>query len=250
MIEIIPAIDLIDGKCVRLSQGNFSRQVTYGDDPLEVAGRFEAAGFKRVHIVDLDGAKEGEPKNIKVLGSIAANTLLTIDFGGGIKTDDDIQSVFDTGAQIASIGSVSVNDPKRFFSWLEKYGSDKILLGADVREEKLAINGWQTSTDIDVFGFLERYFSQGVSQAFVTDIARDGLLQGPSVTCYAKILERVPDLKLTASGGVKTLQDIRELEGLGCAGVIVGKAIYEETICLEDLAMYNSNALETNNSLS
>lgn len=249
MIEIIPAIDLIGGKCVRLSQGDFSRQVTYSDDPLEVARRFEVAGFKRVHIVDLDGARDGKPRNVSLLSSIVTNTSLTIDFGGGIKTDDDIRSVFDAGAQIVSIGSVAVKNPKRFFGWLEEYGSDKILLGADIRGGKLAINGWQTTTDVDVFEFLEQYFSQGVSQAFVTDIACDGLLQGPSVTCYTQILRRLPGLELIASGGVRTLRDISELEDLGCTGVIVGKAIYEETIRLEDLAMYNKDALEKNNSL-
>ncbi len=235
MIEIIPAIDLIDGKCVRLVQGDFAQKKIYSESPLETAREFEAAGLRHVHIVDLDGAKNGKVANLKVLETIAANTNLTIDFGGGIKTDEDIQSVFDAGAKMASTGSVAVKNAEKFFEWLEKYGSEKILLGADVRGEQLAINGWQTETEIEILTFLKEYFEKGVSQTFVTDIARDGLLEGSSNALYAKILREMPDLKLIASGGVSKIEDIYELENIGCAGVIIGKAIYEGKIKLEEL---------------
>lgn len=235
MIEVIPAIDLIDGKCVRLAQGDFSRQKIYHENPLEAAKEFEAAGLKRLHIVDLDGAKLGKVSNLKILEKIAANTDLTIDFGGGIKTDEDIQSVFDAGAKMAGIGSMAVKNSDKFFSWLEKYGSDKILLGADVRNEKLAINGWQTETNLEILPFLKNYFGKGVHHVFVTDITRDGLLQGSANRLYAKILKSLPRLNLIASGGVSSINDIVELEKIGCAGVIVGKAIYEGKIKLQDL---------------
>jgi phosphoribosylformimino-5-aminoimidazole carboxamide ribotide isomerase len=235
MIEIIPAIDVIDGKCVRLSNGDFERKTVYRNNPLEVAKEFESIGLRRLHIVDLDGAKHGKVTNLTVLETIANRTNLTIDFGGGIKTDHDIQAVFDAGASIASIGSVAVKEPEKFFSWLKKYGSGKILLGADVNGEKLAINGWQTGTEIDVFAFLESCFAKGVTQFFCTDISKDGLLQGASVELYRKITERLPNLKLIASGGVGKIEDVYELEKIGCSGVIIGKAIYEGRINLKDL---------------
>ena len=236
MIEIIPAIDLIDGKCVRLTQGDFTRKTIYNENPLKVAVEFEAAGLKRLHIVDLDGAKNGKVVNLNVLETIARSTNLTIDFGGGIKTDDDVQAVFDAGAAMASIGSVAVKDAERFFAWLEKYGGEKILLGADVNDEKLAINGWQTATEIEIVPFLRDYYAKGVTQSFVTDISKDGLLQGSSNALYKKILEAIPELKLIASGGVSRIEDVDELEKIGCAGVIVGKAIYEGKINLKQLA--------------
>lgn len=239
MIEIIPAIDLIDGKCVRLSQGDFSQKKIYRENPLEAAQEFENAGLKRLHIVDLDGAKNGRVTNLKVLETIAENTNLTIDFGGGIKTDEDIQSVFDAGAQMASIGSVAVKNAEKFFAWLEKYGGEKILLGADVKGEKLAINGWQTETEIEIIPFLREYAAKGVTQTFVTDISKDGLLQGSSNELYAKILREIPAVKLIASGGVSKIEDVDELEKIGCSGVIIGKAIYEGRIKLEDLAKAN-----------
>jgi phosphoribosylformimino-5-aminoimidazole carboxamide ribotide isomerase len=235
MIEIIPAIDLIEGKCVRLRQGDFAQKKIYSEHPLETAKEFENAGLKRLHIVDLDGAKNGKVTNIHVLEKIAANTNLTIDFGGGIKSDEDIKSVFDAGAQLASIGSVAVKSAEKFFSWLEKYGGEKILLGADVKDKKLAINGWQTETEIEILPFLREYFAKGVVQSFVTDISKDGLLQGSSNDLYAEILREIPDLKLIASGGVSRIEDIHELEKIGCAGVIVGKAIYEGKIKLEEM---------------
>ncbi len=240
MIEIIPAIDVIDGKCVRLTQGDFAQKVIYNEKPLEVAKTFESCGLKRLHIVDLDGAKSGQIKNLQVLETIAANTNLTIDFGGGIKTDDDIESVFNAGAKMASIGSVAVKDAEKFVRWVERYGGEKILLGADVKDEKLAINGWQTPTEIEITAFLRDYFGKGVTQAFVTDISKDGLLQGSANALYAKILAAIPELKLIASGGVSRIEDIFELERIGCAGVIVGKAIYEGRIGIAELGTLNA----------
>jgi len=234
MIEIIPAIDLIDGKCVRLSQGDFARKKIYSENPSAVAEQFEAAGLKRLHVVDLDGAKSGRISNLKTLEVIARRTNLTIDFGGGIKTDADIKSVFDAGAKMAGVGSVAATDAEKFFAWLEHYGSEKILLGADVKGDKLAINGWQTWTEIEIIPFLKNYFARGVSQVFVTDISKDGLLRGTSSALYARILTELPGLKLIASGGASSLEDIRELDKIGCAGAIVGKAIYEGKIRLSE----------------
>lgn len=238
MIEIIPAIDLIDGKCVRLSQGDFNRKKIYNENPVEVAKEFEVAGIKRLHVVDLDGAKNGKVTNLKVLETIAAHTNLTIDFGGGIKTDADVQSVFDAGAQMASIGSVAVKDAERFFGWLEKYGGEKFLLGADVKDKKIAINGWQTATNLEILPFLHDYFERGARQVFCTDISKDGLLEGSANELYAEILTHLPQLKLIASGGVSRIEDIDALEKIGCAGVIVGKAIYEGNIKLEELKRF------------
>lgn len=233
MIEIIPAIDLIDGKCVRLAQGDFARQKIYSENPLEVAQAFEDADLKRLHIVDLDGAQRGKLTNLKVLETIAAKTNLAIDFGGGIKTNEDLKSVFDAGAQIASIGSIAVKEPEKFFLWLETHGAEKILLGADVKNKLLAINGWQTETAIEILPFLREYFAGGVTQTFVTDISKDGLLAGAANELYAEIGREIPALRLIASGGVSSMEDIRELEKIGCAGVIVGKAIYEGRIKLK-----------------
>ena len=236
MIEIIPAIDLIEGKCVRLAQGDFARKKIYNENPLEVAKEFESFGLKRLHIVDLDGAKTGKIVNLKILETIAANTNLTIDFGGGIKSDADIESVFDAGATMASIGSVAVKDAEKFFNWLEKYGGRKILLGADVKGGKVAINGWQTATDLEIVSFLRSYFERGGRQAFCTDVSKDGLLEGAANDLYREILRETPDLKLIASGGVSSIEDVFELDEIGCSGVIVGKAIYEGKIKLKELA--------------
>lgn len=235
MIEIIPAIDLIEGKCVRLAQGDFAQKKVYGENPLETAKRFESFGLKLLHIVDLDGAKNGKVTNLNVLETIARNTDLIIDFGGGIKTDEDLKAVFDAGAEMAGIGSVAVKNAEKFFEWLEKYGSEKILLGADVKGKNLAINGWQTETEIEILQFLREYFDKGVTQSFVTDISKDGLLQGSANELYAEIIREIPDLKLIASGGVSRIEDIYELEKIGCTGVIIGKAIYEGRIKLEEM---------------
>ncbi len=235
MIEIIPAIDLIDGKSVRLTQGDFAAKKIYDENPLDTARAFADVGLKRLHIVDLDGAKSGKITNLKTLETIAANTNLTIDFGGGIKTDEDIESVFNAGAKMANIGSIAVKDAAKFFEWLEKYGSEKILLGADVRNGKLVIDGWQTTTELEILPFLKSYCERDVTQFFCTDISKDGLLQGTSNELYAQILEHLPNLNLIASGGVSSLEDILELEKIGCAGVIIGKAIYEGRITLKDI---------------
>lgn len=232
MIEIIPAIDLIEGRCVRLKQGDFSQQTIYGADPLEMAKEFEKQGIRRLHVVDLDGAKIGKVVNLKTLEKIAANTNLRIDFGGGIKTDADLEAVFAAGAKIAGIGSVAVKEPEKFFGWLDKYGGEKILLGADVKDEKLAIDGWQTATDLSILPFLKKYYVAGVTNVFVTDIGRDGLLEGTACKLYEKILKKLPRLNLIASGGVRSMEDVAELERVGCTGVIIGKAIYEDRINL------------------
>ncbi|MBX7174381.1 MAG: 1-(5-phosphoribosyl)-5-[(5-phosphoribosylamino)methylideneamino]imidazole-4-carboxamide isomerase [Pyrinomonadaceae bacterium] len=235
MIEIIPAIDLIDGKCVRLFQGDFAQKKIYNENPLDVALEFESYGIKRLHLVDLDGAKNGKVTNLKTLERIANGTNLRIDFGGGIKTDGDINSIFDAGAKFASIGSIAVKDSEKFFEWLERFGSEKILLGADVREKRIAINGWLTDTDLNIIPFLENYVSKGVSQVFCTDISKDGVLQGSSNELYAEILAKLPEIKLIASGGVSKIEDVYELQKIGCSGVIIGKAIYEGRITLKEL---------------
>jgi phosphoribosylformimino-5-aminoimidazole carboxamide ribotide isomerase len=206
MIEIIPAIDIIEAKCVRLTYGDFSRKTVYSDDPLEIAKRFESIGLRRLHMVDLDGAKRGNPANLAVLERVAAGTSLTIDFGGGVKTETDLQSIFAAGAAIANIGSLAVKEPDTFVEWLDKFGRDRILLGADCRNEKIAVNGWQTDTEVSVFDFLERMNSRGVRSAFVTDIGRDGAMSGPSVGIYERIMAELPALELIASGGVSSIR--------------------------------------------
>jgi phosphoribosylformimino-5-aminoimidazole carboxamide ribotide isomerase len=234
-MEIIPAIDIIDGKCVRLTQGDYSKKTVYNGDPSEVAIAFEDIGINRLHLVDLDGAKQGKIINYKTLEKIAAKTKLKIDFGGGIKTSEDVESVFNSGASIVTVGSIAVKNPQMFFSWLERYGADKILLGADVKNEKLAINGWLETTDIFITDFIKANMTNGVTTFFCTDISKDGLLQGPSIDLYKKLLKEFPKMKLIASGGVSNIQDVEELKALGCSGAIVGKAFYEGSITLNDL---------------
>ena len=235
MIEIIPAIDLIEGKCVRLTQGDFAQRKIYHENPLEAAREFERAGLTRLHVVDLDGARRGRVTNLKVLETIASGTNLTIDFGGGIKRTEDVRAVFDAGAALVGVGSVAVKEPEKFFAWLDEFGGEKLLLGADVKDGRLAIDGWQTATEIEILPFLREYFARGVRQCFVTDISKDGLLAGSANELYARILREIPALELIASGGVSNMEDIIELEKIGCAGVIVGKAIYEGRIKLEEL---------------
>lgn len=237
-MEIIPAIDLIEGKCVRLTQGDYAQKKIYNENPLEVAKSFEGIGIKRLHLVDLDGAKKGEVVNLKVLENIASKTSLVVDFGGGIKKDQDIANVFDAGASIATIGSIAVKNKELFFTWLKKYGADKILLGADVKEDKIAIGGWLETTDISIFGFIKENMKEGVTTIFCTDISKDGLLQGPSIELYTKIKKEFVNLQLIASGGVSTYTDLEELKKIGCSGVIVGKAIYEERITMKQLKEY------------
>ncbi len=237
-MQIIPAIDLIDGKCVRLTQGDYTQKIIYNENPVEVAKLFEDIGIKRLHLVDLDGAKKGEVVNYKVLEKIASQTKLIIDFGGGIKTSETIKIVFESGASLAAIGSVAVKEKDLFFSWIKKYGADKILLGADVNEEKIAISGWLEKTEINIFDFIKENMNEGVETIFCTDISKDGLLQGASVGLYKKIIEQFPALNLIASGGVTSLKDLDELKWIGCSGAIVGKAIYEERISMKDLKKY------------
>ena len=238
MIQIIPAIDVIDGKCVRLTHGDFTQKTVYADDPLEVAKRFEGLGLRRLHMVDLDGAKIGKPANLPVLDRVASGTDLVIDFGGGIKTDDHLVAVFEAGAAVANIGSVAVREPERFFGWLERYGGDRILLGADAKDGKIAIDGWATETEVDIVEMLSDRVARGVRQAFVTDIGSDGAMAGPAIGLYERILATVPQLDLIASGGVSSIDDVVKLEHIGCSAVIVGKAIYEGRIFDEELERY------------
>ena len=238
MIEIIPAMDLIGGKCVRLTQGDFLRETVYSDDPLETAKRFEAAGLTRLHMVDLDGARSGTPSNLHVLRHVASGTSLRIDYGGGIKSETDVEAVFGAGASIVNIGSLAARQPEIFLGWVDKFGGDKILLGADTKKGKVAIDGWQTETREPILSYLRKYAERGVTKAFVTDITSDGAMAGPALKLYRKILGALQEIDLIASGGVRSLGDIDDLESIGCSGVIVGKALYEETIKLEDLATY------------
>lgn len=241
-MDIIPAIDLIDGKCVRLTQGDYDKKTIYNENPLEVAKQFEDIGIKRLHLVDLDGAKKGEVVNIKVLESIATNTELIIDFGGGIKSEDSLVNAFNAGANLATIGSFAVKEPELFFDWIEKYGPGKIMLGADVNQEKIAISGWLNTTDINVYDFIKINFHKGIKNVFCTDISKDGMLQGPSLDLYMKIMKEVPGLKIIASGGVSNINDITALKKTGCGGAIIGKAIYEGRITIEELKNYiNAN---------
>jgi phosphoribosylformimino-5-aminoimidazole carboxamide ribotide isomerase len=238
-MTIIPAIDIIEGKCVRLTQGDYSQKKIYNERPLEVAKQFEDAGLNRLHLVDLDGAKEGKVKNWKVVETIAGKTSLVIDFGGGIKTDKDVQIVFDSGAKLATVGSVAVKNEKEFVNWLLQFGAERFLLGADVKDEKIAIHGWQETSDIWVYDFIEKYIQHGVKQIFCTDVSKDGKLEGPAIDLYKEIIGRFPDLHFIASGGVSSMKDLEELEKFGCKAAIVGKAIYENRISLEDLKIFN-----------
>lgn len=239
MITIIPAIDVIGGQCVRLAQGDFEQQTKYHDAPLDVARGFEAAGLERLHLVDLDGAKSGKVVNMAVLEKIARETKLKVDFSGGITTREEIAQILETGASWVSIGSMAAKDPATFLSWLDEFGPDKLMLGADVKEERILIRGWQEETTWNVFDFIGQYYTLGLRQVFCTDITLDGMLQGPAVALYRKIMDRFPDLYLIASGGVANLEDISQLEQAGCKGVITGKAIYEGRISLEALARRN-----------
>ena len=237
-MEIIPAIDIIDGKCVRLTQGDYSQKTIYNENPLEVALQFESIGIKRLHLVDLDGAKLGKIVNYKVLEAIATKTSLSIDFGGGIKTDADIDTVFNYGADLATVGSIAVKNKVLFFSWIKKYGANKLFLGADVKSEKIAIGGWFETTNISIYDFIEENLAEGIQHVFCTDISKDGLLQGPSVDLYKKIINKFPTINLTASGGVSNTTDLIELKNMGCSAAIVGKAIYEGRITMNELKQF------------
>jgi phosphoribosylformimino-5-aminoimidazole carboxamide ribotide isomerase len=237
-MEIIPAIDIIDGKCVRLTHGDYSQKKIYNEHPLEVARQFEDSGLKRLHLVDLDGAKAGAVKNWKVLELLAGKTRLVIDFGGGIKTEKDVQIVFECGSRYATVGSIAVKDKETFISWLKKFGPDKFLLGADVRDENLTISGWTEKTAIWIYDFIKDYMEQGVQQLFCTDVAKDGALEGPSVELYKNIIQKFPELHFIASGGVRHMDDVYELQDIGCKGLIIGKALYENRISIEDLKKF------------
>lgn len=234
-IEIIPAIDIIDGKCVRLSQGDYQQKTIYNENPLEVAKMFEAVGLKRLHLVDLDGAKAHHIVNQKVLESIAANTNLIIDFGGGLKSDEDLKIAFESGASMVTGGSIAVKSPEIFLRWIEKFGAGKIILGADAKNEMIAVAGWQESTEMDIFTFIKNWHSNGIRKIISTDISRDGMLQGAATQLYQKILQAVPDAYLIASGGVSSMADILELQNAGIPAVITGKAIYEGRITMDEI---------------
>lgn len=239
-MQIIPAIDIIDGKCVRLTEGDYAQKTIYNEDPLEVAKAFEAAGIQRLHLVDLDGAKAGAVKNWKVLESIALNSKLVIDFGGGIKTNDDVALVFERGATLATIGSIAVANPTLFLSWVDVYGAERFFLGADVKDNCIAVNGWMQTSNIAIDSFISDYLAQGISNIFCTDVSKDGRLEGPSTALYQSLIQLFPNLNLVASGGVSSLQDLETLKAIGCAGAIVGKAIYENRISLESLQQFNA----------
>lgn len=234
-MEIIPAIDCIAGKCVRLTQGDYNQKTIYNDDPLEVAKAFEQAGIKRLHLVDLDGAKEGKVVNWKVLEAIATHTSLQIDFGGGIKQETDLEKVINSGATWATIGSLAAKQPAIFEDWITRYGAHRFFVGADVRAEKIAVGGWLETTNTSVFDFINRYIALGTTYIFCTDISKDGTLNGPATELYTKLMAAEPELQLVASGGVKDIDCLHQLKAAGCAGVIIGKAIYENRITLEQL---------------
>ncbi len=239
-LTIIPAIDIINGKCVRLSKGDYAQQTIYNEDPVEVAKQFADAGFRRLHIVDLDGAKAGGLVNLKVLEQIASATNTIIDFGGGIKNINDVQAVLNAGASIITIGSLAVNNPKLLEQWLQEFGAHRFLIGADVLDEKIKIHGWQEETGIDIFDFVADMLSCGATNIFCTDISKDGMLEGPAVELYTKLIAKFPAINLIASGGVSHIDDVIKLKDAGCAGVIIGKAIYEELITLEQLITFNT----------
>jgi len=235
MIQIIPAIDIIGGKCVRLSQGDYERKTVYNENPLEVARMFESSGLKRLHVVDLDGAKAHHIVNYRVLEEISSHTGLIVDFGGGLKSDEDLRIAFESGASMVTGGSIAVKSPEIFQSWIEKYGKEKMILGADARDEKIAITGWQEDTESDVFSFIKNWHSKGIDKVISTDISRDGMLSGPAIDLYKRILQMIPDIYLIASGGVGTMNDILDLEKAGIPAVITGKAIYEGKITLKEI---------------
>jgi len=234
-MRIIPAIDIINGKCVRLSKGDYATKIIYNENPLEVAKMFEAHGVKYLHLVDLDGAKASHIVNHKVLESIASNTNLSIDFGGGLKSDDDLRIAFESGANQITGGSIAVKNADMFKSWLQKFGADKIILGADALDEKVAVSGWQEESNEALIPFIQNYMKEGVSYVICTDISKDGMLQGPSFDLYQKILDTTPKIKLIASGGISTYDELPRLAEMGCEGTIVGKAIYEHKISMKQI---------------
>ena len=240
-MRIIPAIDIIEGKCVRLSKGDYSTKIIYNQNPLEVAKEFESHGIEYLHLVDLDGAKSKHIVNHRILESIASQTSLKIDFGGGLKSDEDLHIAFESGANQITGGSIAVKDRDVFKNWLGKFGSDKIILGADAKNEKIAVSGWQEESDEQLIPFIEDYQKEGVSYVICTDISKDGMLQGPSFQLYEKILKQIADIKLIPSGGISSFDEIPKLAELGCEGTIIGKAIYEKRIGLKQLENFIIN---------
>ena len=240
-MRLIPAIDIIDGKCVRLSKGDYSTKKIYNESPLEVAKEYENHGIKYLHLVDLDGAKSKHIVNHKVLEQIATHTDLKIDFGGGLKSDEDLHIAFESGAGQITGGSIAVKDPVTFLRWINKYGTEKIILGADANNEKVAISGWQEESNEELIPFILNYQKEGVTFVICTDISKDGMLQGPSFDLYKKILEKTPKIKLIASGGISCFEELPKLAELGCEGTIIGKAIYEERISLKQLEEFIIN---------
>ncbi len=237
-MRIIPAIDIIDAKCVRLSKGDYGTKKIYNENPLEVAKEFEAHGIEYLHLVDLDGAKSKHIVNHKVLELIASKTNLKIDFGGGLKTDKDLKIAFESGADQVTGGSIAVKDPVTFTSWIQKFGTDKIILGADANNEKIAVSGWQEESNKELIPFINEYQKQGVTYVICTDISKDGMLQGPSFELYQRILKETNNIKLIASGGISTFDELPKLAEIGCEGTIIGKAIYENRISLKQLEQY------------
>ena len=235
MIELIPAIDIINGQCVRLTKGDYNQKTVYRDSPAEVAKEFEAIGFRRLHVVDLDGAKSKHIVNDAVLTAITTETNLVVDFGGGIKTDEDIEKAFAAGASMVTVGSIAVTQPDLFMGWLEKYGPERMILGADVRHGKISINGWKEDSTEDLLPFLRKYIEAGVRNVLCTEISKDGTLSGPAVDLYSEVMNTYPDLHLIASGGVSSLDDIKALDAAGIPAVVFGKAIYEGRINLHEL---------------
>ncbi len=235
MIELIPAIDIINGQCVRLTKGDYNQKTVYRDSPAEVAKEFEAIGFRRLHVVDLDGAKSKHIVNDTVLTAITTETNLIVDFGGGIKTDEDIEKAFAAGASMVTVGSIAVTQPDLFMGWLEKYGPERMILGADVRHGKISINGWKEDSTEDLLPFLRKYIEAGVRNVLCTEISKDGTLSGPAVDLYSEVMNTYPDLHLIASGGVSSLDDIKALDAAGIPAVVFGKAIYEGRINLREL---------------
>lgn len=244
-MRIIPAIDIIEGKCVRLSKGDYSTSKIYNENPLEVAKKFEAHGIQYLHLVDLDGAKSKHIVNHKVLERIASKTILKIDFGGGLKSDKDLKIAFESGAHQVTGGSIAVKDPEVFSSWLDKFGKEKIILGADAQDEKIAVNGWQEESEEELVPFIQQYLDKGISYVICTDISKDGMLEGPSFDLYRKILEETNgkgnELKLIASGGISHFDELFKLDEIGCEATIIGKAIYENRISLKQLEDYTLN---------
>ncbi len=238
MIELIPAIDIIDGKCVRLTQGDYSSKKVYNEDPVEVAKSFEAHGITRLHVVDLDGARAGRIINYRTLEKIATRTALRIDFGGGLKQEQDLEIAFESGAIMVTGGSIAVKQPEVFTSWIEKFGCEKIILGADAKDRKIAVSGWEETTEHELFPFIESYRRKGITKVICTDISKDGMLEGPAVELYKEMKAALPGIHIIASGGVSSVSDIEELEQAGIPSVIFGKAIYEGKIQLKDFLRF------------